>query len=81
MIKIAVFASGNGTNAENIIINLLVPLAVTSSIPRNKIRTGSVTRDPPPASVFTTPAKRPIPTKIKIEFTSNSISYKIILFL
>ena len=35
-----------------------------------------MTKDPPPAKVFTTPANSPIPTRIKIEFTSNNIILK-----
>ncbi len=33
--------------------------------------------NPPPAKVFTTPAKSPIPTSNKIEFISNSTILKV----
>jgi hypothetical protein len=54
-----------------------VPFAVASSRPKKSINTGRVTREPPPANVLTTPAKRPIPRSIKIEFISRSMTLKV----
>ena len=57
---------------------LLVPLATAAGNPI-KISTGKVSKEPPPAKVFTTPAIKPAPIS-KSKFQSNSTKAKIVLY-